>query len=212
MNHSRSLFLESCDDVAVALKDPRLSMLWEEPSVLEEQTVGSVAAHVAHSCRVAMMFLDQPVPDGQADFESAIDYYVKLLAVATEEMHEGIRHRGAEDAAVGPAGTYEQFVEELAALSGRLQVEPDDRLIDVYGGNTMRLDDYLATRIIEHVVHLDDLSRSIDGEAFRVSSAAERFVVECGVEIGRRRFGGTSVVRALFRGPDDDGSTPFPVL
>jgi len=212
MNHNRSLFLDSCEDIAAALRDPRLGEFWDEPSVLDAQTVGSVAAHVSHSCRVALMFLAQPIPDGPADFDSAADYYVKLLAVATDEMHEGIRQRGAEDAAVGPAGTYEQFVEELAELSGRLQAEPHDRLIGVYGGNAMSLDDYLGTRIIEHVVHLDDLSRSIDGESFRVSPAAEQFVIACGVEIGRRRFGGTVVVRALFREPDGDGLVPFPVL
>lgn len=213
MNPTRSLFLQTCNDVLTALGDPRISAAWDQQSVLEEQTVGSVAAHVGRGCWVALQYLDTGVPSGPVDFDSAADYYAKLLDAATPEMHAGIRERGAEGAKSGPSGVRQQLVDEMTALESRLTDEPEDHLISVYGENVMTLDDYLETRIVEQVVHLDDLSRSVRGEPFAITPAAEELVIACGADIGRRRFGGTAVVRALFR--DDASSSdsiPFPVL
>lgn len=72
----------------------------------------------------------------------------------------------------------------------------------------MRLDDYLETRLVEQVVHLDDLARSLAVDPWPVVPAAESLVLRCGTEIGRLRSGGPAMIRALFR----DRPEPLPVL
>ena len=213
MNSTRTLFLATCANVAMALADPRIAEAWNEPSILEEQTIGSVAAHVGRGCWVALDYLDQGTPTGMVDFDSAADYFAKLLDAATPELHEGIRQRGAEGAQAGAEGVLSQLRERIVEMQGRLATEREDRLVTVYGDNVMTLDDYLETRILEQVVHLDDLARSIGAERFSITEGAEALVIACGAEIGRRRFGNTTMVRALFRAPSEpEGSSPFPVL
>ena len=213
MTPIRSLFLASCRDVATALADPLIHAAWDEPSVLEQQTVGSVAAHVGRGCWIALRYLDGDEPPGPVDFGSAADYFAKLIEAATTELHAGIRERGAEGAAAGAQSVQQQLLDELDVLEARLAGESEDRLVSVFGDNTMYLDDYLETRIVEQVVHLDDLAQSIDREPFTVPAEAETLVIACGADIGRRRFGSTAMIRTPFRnGPDDGGGLPLPVL
>jgi hypothetical protein len=62
-----------------------------------------------------------------------------------------------------------------------------------------RLDDYLLTRLVEQVVHLDDLARSLGVEPWPNAPEAQALVISCGAEIGRRRFGDAAMIRALYR-------------
>ena len=196
------MFLENCRVVAAAVSDERVAAAWDQPSVLDSQSVGAVAAHVARGCWVACDYLDDGTPDGPITFTSAADYFAKLLAAATPELHEGIRQRGAEGAADGPKVPGATLGEKLDELAERLQVEPEDRLLYVYGGNVMSLDHYLETRLLEQVVHLDDLARSIEIEPWPNAAGADELVISIGVEISRIRFGEGATIRALFRGID----------
>ncbi len=200
MNEVRRIFLDSCAVVLSAVSDERVASKWTQPSVLDGQTVGAVAAHVARGSWVVRSYLDEGVPDGPATFSSAADYFAKLMEAATPEMHEGIRQRGADGAADGPETPARLLKENLDALDERLTSEPEDRLISVYGGNVMMLDDYLATRLTEQVVHLDDLARSVAIDPWTNAEGAEELVLSVGVDVGRARFGGAAVVHSLFRG------------
>ena len=64
---------------------------------------------------------------------------------------------------------------------------------------TIRFDEYLKTRIVEQVVHLDDLARSVDREPWPMPEAAQSLVIHLGIDVARVRSGGTAVVRALYR-------------
>ena len=92
-----------------------------------------------------------------------------------------------------------QLTNHLAELAERLAIEPADRLVAVYAGKVMRLDDYLWTRLVEQVVHLDDLARSLGVDSWLNAPDAEALVISCGAEIGRLRFGGPLMIRTLFR-------------
>ena len=68
--------------------------------------------------------------------------------------------------------------------------------------------DERAVRIVEQVVHLDDLARSIGAEPWSNPLGADALVIACGAEIGRLRSGSAAMVRALFR----DDQSVLPVL
>ena len=63
----------------------------------------------------------------------------------------------------------------------------------------MRLGDYLETRLVEQVVHLDDLACSLDRDPYPVPEAAMSLVLSIGTDVARRRSGDAAVLRAFYR-------------
>lgn len=208
----RAQFLAGARVVLEAVQDPDVVVRWDDPSVLEGQTVASVVGHLARgSVWVVEDYLTAEPPDGPADFESAADYFATVVDRLTPQDHRRIRNRGAAVADVGYEGVVEHLIGAIDRLSDRLSTETPDRLISVYGGLVMALDDYLLTRIVEQVVHLDDLARSLGREAWPNPPDADALTLACAVEIGRRRLGGPAMIRALFRS-DAEGAAALPVL
>ncbi len=210
----REQFLANSRVVADALADTRVADAWDEPSALPGHTVGSLAAHLAFAIEV-QQFLDYGVPDAPAVYEGAADYYARAIELLTDEVNRGIHERSDADAALGSAQVAGQAADRLAALPPVLEAEPSDRLIHLFGG-TIALDDFLWTRIVEQVVHLDDLARSLTLDPgstplYVNPPDAEALVISIGAEIGRRRFGGPAMIRALFRDPSTSPS-PLPVI
>ncbi len=196
----RELFVESARVVRDAIADPAVARAWDEPSVLDEQTVGGIAGHLARGgVWVVGDYLDA-APSDAPHVETAVEYYVKIDGSLTPADHRAIRERGAQIAALRHESVCETLAARLEALVPRVLAEPADRVLPVVGGVlTIGLDEYLKTRIVEQVVHLDDLARSLDREPWPVPADAEALVVHLGIDIARARSGGTAVVRALYR-------------
>jgi hypothetical protein len=100
---------------------------------------------------------------------------------------------------VGPVALvadYEARVERVAAL---LASEPATRRVTVLRGQArMRLDEYLPTRIVEMVVHADDLAASVRAETPDLGAAVD-VAIGVLVETARVAHGDLAVVRALAR-------------
>ena len=75
----------------------------------------------------------------------------------------------------------------------------------------MALDAYLGTRLVEQVVHLDDLGRSVPGLAVAVPADLVALVARLGTKIAVERHGPSAVLRHLFR-TDVPGPAVVPVL
>ena len=206
----RDQFLAGAQVVAEAAADTRVVAAWDEPSILVGQTIGGL---VGHLCRgtiwVVEDYLDLPEPVSDPVFDTAADYYARISDRLTDADHAAIRDRGADVAEEGHSAVVARAGEALARLRTRLPGERSDRTLPVFGSAVMRLDDYLYTRVVEQVVHLDDLARSIGADPWPNPPDAEALVIACGAEIGRRRRGGPAMLRALFR---DGESGTLPVL
>jgi hypothetical protein len=63
----------------------------------------------------------------------------------------------------------------------------------------MTLSEFLRSRLLELVVHLDDLRDSVGVEALLVPPAAVAVACEVALEIDIERYGATKVVQALCR-------------
>jgi Mycothiol maleylpyruvate isomerase N-terminal domain len=202
----RQLFLDGARVVVDAISSPPVAAAWGAPSVLADQTVGGLAGHLARGgIWVVGDYLDEPEPDA-AMLDSADDYFAAFKAHASEAGDRAIRARGAAVAAAGPDAVAAQAAAALVALEVRLPAERPDRRTVVAGGASMGLDDYLVTRVVEQVVHLDDVARSIGCDGFAVPDANVRLVLATGAWTGLRRFGAASMIRALFR--EDEGALP----
>lgn len=193
------LFLDGASVVAEAVASDVVGQKWDEPSVLEEQTVGGLAGHLARGgIWVVREYLGIDVSDRPADFDSAGHYFAHFADHASADDHRAIRDRGAAVAAKGQSDVVGNARLALEALRVELLAAGPDRLMSVIGGRVMRVEDYLATRIVEQVVHLDDLGRSV-GTEWAMPEAAVALVLEIGVDVGVRRRGAAAMTRALFR-------------
>lgn len=196
----RELFLANASVVLSALRDPRVADAWNHQSVLEDQTVGSLAGHLARgSVWVVGDYLAAEAPDGPVDFETAAEYFAAVAERLTDDDHAAIRQRGSAIAADGHEMVVAQLTSRLVELREGIATQGVDRRVAVFSGKVMHLDDYLLTRLVEQVVHLDDLARSLGVEPWPNAPGAEALVVSCGAEIGRQRFGGTAMIRTLYR-------------
>lgn len=186
--------------VLAALDQQAVSSAWDRPSVLADQAVSSLAGHLARGgVWVVGDYLAGDVPTGEADIASAAAYVDDLVSSLTDDDHRGIRDRGAAVAAVGHPHLVRTLRSRLEELAPRVGEESPDRLVAVFGGLTIRFEDYLVTRVVEQVVHLDDLARSIDGATVEVPGAARALADALGLEVLRRRHGDDAVTRVLYR-------------
>lgn len=194
------LYLEGTRTVRTAITDPLVVEAWDQPSVLEHQTVGSLAGHLARTGTwIVDEFLEAGEPEGPVDFEDVADFYVTLLPTGDDTIHEGIRQRGAALAEQGPDGLAATIDERMPAVEAALRALPEDRRLTVTGGNVMRLTDYLVTRLVEQAVHLDDLARSVDREPWPLPLELHRLVARVAVDIALLRHEPDLVVRGLYR-------------
>jgi hypothetical protein len=204
-----TIFLAGAHSVAGALADPSVADAWSLPSVLEDQAVSSLAAHLARGGVWAVAdYLDAGPPPGPVDFDSASEYFAALVSNSSVAANRAIRERSAAIASIGREELLRTLGSRLEDLEPRLLAMDPDELIAVIAGKVMRLGDYLETRIVEQTVHLDDLARSLNREPWPLPAGAADLTIAIGVEVASRRSGKPALVRALYRQGSAEGTLP----
>jgi hypothetical protein len=198
----RTTFLACCESVRPLLASGSVRERWTEPSALDRMTIGALAGHLMRAVTSVDAYLDREVPSG-GDVLDAPGYFLSIEGVSDpdldSELHSAIRSRAAGEAEAGHEGVLAAWDAAVARLTPRLDGEPTDRLLPALGSRVVTLDEYLVTRLLEMLVHADDLAVSVDTESPAFPPAAEAAVIGCLVEVGRRRHGSVAVIRALAR-------------
>lgn len=207
----RTAFLESASAARSLLAHPDVERRWDSPSVLEGLTVGALCAHLTRAVATLSDYLARPDADGREDLLDAPGYFLSIEGLSgrngpdlASELHLGIRRRSEFDAADGPAAVLARWDETIERLAGRLATEPPTRVVEVFGGRAMFVDDYVITRLIEMLVHSDDLAASLGLETPRFPATASTRVLACLTEIAVRAHGPMAVIRAMTRTERDD--------
>jgi uncharacterized protein (TIGR03083 family) len=203
MTEIRALFGGALLDLSRFLREatPQLVERFDGPSALAEFSVRGLAGHLLRAMTSLDGYLDRPDP-AAGKVISAARYYAAVLGDETDidsDLHRSVRRRGVEAAPGRPEDFAPEWGETAAGLSARLAGEPPERLVEVYGGLVLTLDEYLVTRLVELVVHGDDLAVSLGVAPPALSPAATGLVIATLVEVARLRHGDTAVVRALAR-------------
>ncbi len=204
MNEIRRTFLDTTAVAIELLSAPEVAARWDEPSALEEFRVRGLAGHLSRAALTVESYLDQGSGDGKPI--SAPEYY----SVAVEDpdihssFHEAIRQRGEESATGGPEATVARMRDCATRLEQRLEEEPATRVMTVHKGLVLRLDDYLVTRLIELVVHIDDLAVSVGVPTPDVAPMATDATIRALVDVARHRHGELAVIRAMTRRERDE--------
>ena len=209
VNETRSSYLLAAGAAVELLAEERTAKAWDSPSVLEGMSVGVLAAHLARSVLQVGWFLDGDVL-GNSLPVPASTYYARLTDTTSRSsaLNQGVQTRSAETAAKGASDISVETREALALLRHRFELEGDDRRVAVAhrpGEELLLLDEYLATRLVELSVHIEDLSLSV-GSTTEAPLAAVTRAVDVLVAAARERHGDRAVLHALSRRERDERS------
>ena len=196
-------FLASARLAADLVRSPAVGERWDDESACAGMSVGGLAYHLAAQWRIAArQLLSEPT-----DLEpiSLAQHYVQAAWVTAgldEEPNTAVRD-GANDEALGGRDALLGEVEaSLAALPGALagaaHRRPDAVLIP-WQGWALSTQDFLVVRLMEIVVHADDLAASVDVPTPQFPDAAVREVLGLLTTVAVGRHGQTAVVRSLAR-------------
>jgi len=192
----RDAFLSAAGTAATLLHDPAVSARWSEPSALADLSIAGLARHLANQ-------ITHTVPRLAAAAGGAaipvLEHFTRNAWVTSGvdgDDNIGIRQRGERDAAATtPAALAEEVDTALAQLRRVVPAEPADRVVDL-GDWALRVDDFLLTRVLELVVHGDDLAVSVGVPTPPMPTEA---TIDLLVRIAAWRHGSLAVVRALSR-------------
>jgi len=207
----RSLVIEAVEAAAELMSRPSVGVAWDTPSALEGMTVGSLAAHLVRAAGATIAYLDRTPVDAQpeGDLLTPVTYF---HAAVDSPIHDQIKQVSADESAIGHQATAAKCADLAVKLSRRLADEPADRLVGALGGRMLTLDDFCRTRLIEVLLHLDDLAISV-GEP-RPETDPEGVSIVIGIigGIARHVHGNWKVVYALARSERVGGPAVFPVF
>ena len=215
----QSLWVESCAALLTLVDDTAVAERWDAPSCLPGMTIGALCGHViasgifevesrvTHDAAVAGSDTATPSYSGplieaptQSDGRPMTAANLHAL-VPADDGHAA--HRAVEAAAVEQAGNgMEDLVSRgrIAFATARVGVERTDAdvVVDCWGV-PLSFDEFLRTRIVEMVVHAEDLADSMALESSGLPDEAKELACNIGIAAAIRRNGPTSVLRALFR-------------
>ena len=199
MNEIRATFLATSRISLDLLARPEIVRRWEDPSALAHWSVRGLSGHLMRATASVQTYLDGPEPDAEPISPAA--YYAAAVDEddLTGPLHTEVRQKGEESAAGGPAEVVGRLEETIGTLDERLRSESPERRVAVFRGLVLQLDDYLITRILELVVHIDDLAVSIDVPTPELPEAALDRSIDCLIGIARHEHGDLAVLRALAR-------------
>jgi len=181
---------------------PEVAARWSDESVCEGMTIGGLAHHLVAQVSNAVSILGGP-PSELAPITLAEHYRraAWVRADLDEQANTGIRDGANLEAESGPEALAERVTEGLAGLPAALAAAedgPDSRLIP-WQGWALTAHDLMVTRLMELVVHSDDLAASLDVESPQFPGDVVAAVLTLLTGVAVQRHGQTAVVRALAR-------------
>lgn len=208
MTQGRKAYLAVARASVELAGDPLVSGKWEEPSALPRMSVGALTAHLTGQIDFIVRVLDSP--SAAEPSISLLEYYGRVSWIGKDlddPFNLRIQRGEAKAAADGPGPVLQRARQALAEVEARLPGAPDRAVhLPVWGEWSLALDDFVTTRMLELLVHSDDLAVSVGGAAPDVPLEAADTVVTLLARLAVRRHGVAPVLRALSRAERATGS------
>ena len=207
----RDLFLATGDAALILMSAQQVGANWDSPSVCNELSIGALAYHLSRAITQVEVYLNEPTQEGRGI--SAGDYYAGISGLSDSQsaVNIGVRSKSSAGSEDGQSKVVEDAGSCLDRLRITLQSEPADRVVGVFGGSVMQLDQYLLTRIVELTVHMDDLAESAIISLPDIPPEAYVIAIGTLVQTASVRHGSKAVLRALAR-PDRTDSKVLEVF
>lgn len=193
-------FLSAASTSLHLVRSREVADRWTEPSALPKMSVGALACHLGRqSVRVAEVL---PVATHLAPLGSADEHYRAAPWVRTTSPDDPPNDRTADDAEaeLGAAALDRRATHALGSVRDLLTAgAARDVVLVPWQGWSLRRDDFLLTRLVEIVVHTDDLAVSVGTPTPTFTPDAFTPVVELLARLAAARHGQSAVISALAR-------------
>ena len=194
----RGLVVEAVEASAVLMGHEHVAARWDEPSALADMTVGALCAHLVRAAGSVLAYLDRTDPAARPD-DALLTPVTYFHAAIDSPIHERIKEVSAVEATAGPGEMARRCADVAASLRRRLATEPSDRLVAALGGRMLSLDDFCRTRLIEVLLHLDDVAASVGLPRPDTDADGPAIVIDVLLGIARMQHGDWAMLRALAR-------------
>jgi hypothetical protein len=194
-------YLAAAGQAVALLREPETAAAWEQPSALAEMTVGGLAGHLAYQIFSVSAALEEPA-SGEAPIP-LLEHYARAVWIGAPldgDVNAGIRATGQSIASEGAQSLPERARAALAEQQAKLAGLAGDQAVFMpQTGWALSLGDFLITRMMELVVHMDDLAVSVGLAAPEFPDAVFDPVLVLLARLAVRRHGQPALLRALAR-------------
>ena len=201
MTDLRDAFLRAADHALALLSRDEVAAAWDRPSALAQWSVGGLAAHLADQVPIAVRLLTAEASELEPiTVEAHYERAAWASASLDEEVNRGIRDRGEERACEGRDAVTRSVAEARVGLLAALAAAEHDRAVLIpWQGWALARDDFLTTRMLEVVVHGEDLAASVSIDAPPLPTDVLDPVLRLLGRLAVRRHGQAAVIAALSR-------------
>lgn len=194
-------FLDSARTAAALLTSDDVRVRWDAESSCAGMTVGGLAFHLSGQAGNAVRLVSA-APSDEPPI-AVEEHYRRAAWVHTgleEDANAGIRTSANTEADSGFEEMRAKVAADLDALPAVLAAVSDtDPVLIPWQGWSLTAHDFLVTRLMEMLVHSDDLAASLDVPTPPFPDEAVRLVLGLLTSVAVERHGQTALVRALSR-------------
>ena len=191
----------SAASISLALiRRPEVARQWFESSVLPKMSVGALACHLGRQAVRAAELL--AVVTDVPPLDSADAHYSSAAWVTSTSPDDPPNDRSVDEdeATLGATALAHRASTALDSLREILATgDARDVVMIPWQGWSLRRDDFLLTRLLEIVVHTDDLALSIDVAPPAFPDDAFTPVIELLTRLAVGRHGQSAVISTLTR-------------
>ena len=190
------------DGVAALVRRPEVAAAWTQESSCAGMTVGGLTRHLISQPALVVSLL-QADPDAGADAEviEVMEHYARAAWVREDldgETNTTIRASSDQQAGEGVDAALVVLTTAQSRLDAALAAKPLATYIP-WQGWALATDDFLVTRLMEMVVHSDDLAASVGVPTPAFSPDVLDPVLRLLTSVSLRRHGQDALVRTLSR-------------
>ncbi|WP_067712633.1 maleylpyruvate isomerase N-terminal domain-containing protein [Nocardia yamanashiensis] len=199
MTAVRDAYLSAATATGTLLANPAVAAAWEQPSALPEFSLHGLAGHLAAQVLHVTPVLETEPP--VAPSLSVTEFFTHSPAFEAgvdADISVWIRRNGESTAADGVDSLVRRVETAIEHQRTALFTQAPDRLIGILD-RPMLLDDFLLTRMLEIVVHSDDLAVSAGIPTPAFPAQVFEPVLHLLASLTVTRHGQTAVLRALTR-------------
>jgi hypothetical protein len=197
----RDDFLTTARIALGLLRHQRVTENWDKPSALPEFGVSGLAGHLAYQALPLPSMITAPV--GDEPVVTLMEHYERAKWTDLDvdsEFHTRIRAGGEKIAEEGQQGLCDRFEETIAELGKALPgLENRPVRMPHWGPWAVPLDEYLVSRLMEFVVHCDDLAVSVGVDTPEFPRQVNETVIDLLTRMALNKHSAIDIVRALSR-------------
>jgi hypothetical protein len=198
----RTAVREATDQIAGLLARPEVTAAWTRDSSCAGMSVGGLARHlVSQPVNVSTLLRAEPAEAASAETLDLLEHYGRASWVREDlegESNRSIRSTADRQAAEGPGAALALLARARSELDAVLADPPPTTYVP-WQGWSLATDDFLVIRLMEMVVHADDLASSVEVATPRFGPAVLDPVFRLLTALAVRRHGQDALVRTLTR-------------